>query len=470
MSGGYSARAQQKAASLSGYSGNSSGNRRSVRDQTPRDQTPRELTPRELTPRAQTPREPPNSGRRKGYAEIHKSGSSIRTSATASSLLSLGSSVPPAKEAFEEKVRTPRSTRYHPGKNPPADGYAGTSSHRLDQRDRGIRTNNIAESEASAAKLPTREHTNLSLQWVPECMNPEGGHPLLDHILEDPAKGPIYRGITSDSRSPRSPQTPEKTSTRDKRSMSEDSFDSLLFESKARRKGKLKPLFMENFESYNLLKNKKKGLTEEDRDRLYQYRTLAVDNHKQTYRIAGDQDLIPGGRKEFSKADRPASTALHQYNDKRLLAGFELERISKRRHADVRTNMESPELRHSMYWVGRELERHAMTMSGVMPRRSEEERRRPQSARDFLAHDEGDCQDVFKSVKQTKRSKETPALHGGTNKDNRVQRLYYELLRSTRPHMHHDLGTGMLVGGGPMKLTEGRNMKGFAEYQVARKL
>merc|ERR1712224_698814 len=160
-----------------------------------------------------------------------------------------------------------------------------------------------------------------------------------------------------------------------------------------RRKGEAKPLFMENREDYNIFKKKNlKDLSEHEKKVLYQRRILAVDNHKSTYRIAGDQDLFPGGTKEFSKSDRPASTSLHRFNDKRLLAGFELDRISKRRHPVVRTNMESRDLRHSIYWVGREAERQAMTARGITYGYDDVQQEmlsRPQSAPTFLSHDEG---------------------------------------------------------------------------------
>merc|ERR1712070_478394 len=200
---------------------------------------------------------------------------------------------------------------------------------------------------------------------------------------------------------------------------------------------------MENREDYNIFKKKNlKDLSETERKVLNQRRILAVDNHKATYRIAGDQDLLPGGTKEFSKADRPASTTLHKYNDKRLLAGFELDRISKRRHPAVRTNMESRDLRHSIYWVGREDECKAMTARGVMQEEATVDIDRPQSAPNFLAHDERPSREEEKITKDI-RHKRLKAR----DQDNKTQKLYYEVIRSTRPHMHHDLGTGELVGG-----------------------
>eukprot|EP00746_Dinoflagellata_sp_MGD_P008643 gnl/MRDRNA2_/MRDRNA2_117318_c0_seq1.p1 gnl/MRDRNA2_/MRDRNA2_117318_c0~~gnl/MRDRNA2_/MRDRNA2_117318_c0_seq1.p1 ORF type:complete len:505 (+),score=64.69 gnl/MRDRNA2_/MRDRNA2_117318_c0_seq1:63-1577(+) len=400
-----------------------------------------EITHGIKTDHEKTPEHLDSARSRKMHPEIVRTGHAVR-SATSSSFAPSVVGVP---DVTPEKVRGPRY-------NPPDDTYAGTSSNRLDQRDRGLRT----KIEGNVGTI-----ANISLQWVSDTQGRQDHHPF--HCL-DPGtigysagtnsaaitKAPTTNFVASRGRIPN--MLPEKANIHkaDEHLAATDPITHSYDEAgERRRKGEAKPLFMENREDYNIFRKKNlKDLSEHEKKVLYQRRILAVDNHKSTYRIAGDQDLLPGGTKEFSKSDRPASTALHRFNDKRLLAGFELDRISKRRHPVVRTNMESKDLRHAIYWVGREAERQAMAEHNYnIPMDSPcsmEDTSRPQSAppiRNFLAHDMSGAQDFQVSSKSRYKH------HKARLQENRVQRLYYELIRSTRPHMHHDLGTGELTAG-----------------------
>lgn len=387
------------------------------------------------------------SGRsRKQYIDMHPPPSKVKQ-ATASSFHSSAVGVPTKDDVFTEKVRGPKY-------NPPDDTYAGTSSNRLDQRDRGLRTN--IEGHNS--------QPNISLSWV-AIKEP---HPLMQDTL-DPWTIDHSAGITSDSanmtksfntiewrgRIPNMlPEKATKSQAGEHLKTSDPITHTTDEEKERRNKGEARPHFMENREDYNIFKKKDvKDLNEHEKKVMYQRRILAVDNHKSTYRIAGDQDLLPGGTKLFSKADRPASTALHKFNDKRLLAGFELDRISKRRHKTIRTNMESRDLRHCIYWVGREEERQAMTDRGYFENRGRDNQEQKQMVRPKSAPTLGLLEHDLGGEEKVRESKESRSKRSRARlQDNRVQRLYYELIRSTRPHMHHDLGTGELTGGHFLKV------------------
>jgi len=68
------------------------------------------------------------------------------------------------------------------------------------------------------------------------------------------------------------------------------------------------------------------------------------------YRIAGAQDLCPAGTEDVATYDRPASGAVVRYNDRRLLAPFEVGRVARARHPQRNSHLESEPLRDSLYW------------------------------------------------------------------------------------------------------------------------
>eukprot|EP00746_Dinoflagellata_sp_MGD_P123211 gnl/MRDRNA2_/MRDRNA2_57897_c0_seq1.p1 gnl/MRDRNA2_/MRDRNA2_57897_c0~~gnl/MRDRNA2_/MRDRNA2_57897_c0_seq1.p1 ORF type:complete len:390 (-),score=49.19 gnl/MRDRNA2_/MRDRNA2_57897_c0_seq1:123-1292(-) len=212
---------------------------------------------------------------------------------------------------------------YQPGEDvktgarysPPDDTYAGISGARMDCKDRGLRTN-----------IPNR------------C----GGDSL------DIANASIGQG------------TVVKTARRVDFSMYQRQRNPILHDyetdpEKRQRGGPNASTFDPMEEEYSVFKRKHwQNLTGEEKKHMIRGRKEAL------YRICGAQDLCPAGTADTATYDRPASAAVVRYNDRRLLAPFEVGRVARARNDEKNQYSESPIFRDTLYWIGAQAEHERM--------------------------------------------------------------------------------------------------------------
>lgn len=207
---------------------------------------------------------------------------------------------------------------YQPGEDvktgarysPPDDTYAGLTGQQMDCRERGLRTNipnrcgeqslvigKTVADDSEGRVVKTARRVDFSMYQQAQR------NPILHDYETDPQKRQLG-GPNAYTYSPHS-------------------------------------------EEYSMFKRKNwDQLTSDERKHMIRGRTEAL------YRICGAQDLCPAATHEISKCDRPASAAVKRFNDRRLLAPFEVGRVARGRHPVQSQDVESPIFRDTLYWIG----------------------------------------------------------------------------------------------------------------------